>query len=425
MKRRIKVSLVVTALAVPLVGISCLILSNAGQGTLVSYPISKENLSEALRAPLNAGELPEKIVVQKGWVRYEGQARYTVDPVLQNKMVKLFKTYRPDYGAFIAIDAKSGAILSLVSHSENREFGNVNLQASFPAASVFKIVTAAAAFERAQMTPESVVSFNGANHTLYKRNVTGSNTNRWTRNMTLREAFAKSVNTVFGKVGAFAIKPDDLEEYAHRYLFNLKIPADIPVEPGKFSLEKKDSFSIAEVASGYNRIALMSPLQGALIAASVINGGVIMEPYVVQSVTNAVKGPIYYAEPRVLASVVSPECANSLKELMYETVKSGTSRKSFRPYLRKNRHEEIEIGGKTGSLTGLSPKGKYDWFVGYVGDGEQKIALAALTINEETWKVKSSVVARTFMESYFRHIPADSYAIPQDGNTRNDLSSVD
>lgn len=60
------------------------------------------------------------------------------------------------------------------------------------------------------------------------------------------------------------------------------------------------------------------------------------------------------------------------------------------------------MGGKTGSLTGMSPKGKYDWFMGYASDGNHKIALCALTINEDTWRVKSSFLARTYIESYFR-----------------------
>ncbi len=406
MNLRSKATLVVVALLIPLVVLSCWILLRSEEGARHEFPISKENLSQALEAALNAGEFPEKIVVQKGWMRYEGNVRYTVDPVLQNKMVKLFKTYRPDYGAFVALDAKTGALLSLVSYSEKYpDFGNVNLQASFPAASVFKIVTAAAAFERAKLTPESTITFNGANHTLYKRNVSDNRVTRWTRNMTLREAFAKSVNTVFGKVGAFAIKPSDLEEYAARYMFNAQIPSDLPVKPGKFAIDKTDAFHVAEIASGFNRVALMSPLQGALIAASVINEGVIMEPYIVQSLLNPSKGPLYYARPKVLSEVVSPEVAESLKELMGETVRSGTSRKSFRPYLKKTRNQDLEIGGKTGSLTGLSPRGKYDWFVGYVGDGDQRIALAALTINEETWKIKSSNIARTFIESYFHPIP--------------------
>jgi len=62
------------------------------------------------------------------------------------------------------------------------------------------------------------------------------------------------------------------------------------------------------------------------------------------------------------------------------------------------------MGGKTGHLTGLSPKGNYDWFVGYATDGKKQVALAALTINEENWRVKASYLGRQFIESYFKKI---------------------
>jgi len=84
----------------------------------------------------------------------------------------------------------------------------------------------------------------------------------------------------------------------------------------------------------------------------------------------------------------------------------GTSQKSFRDLLRKKKLKEVEMGGKTGHLTGLSPKGNYDWFVGYATDGKKKIALAALTINEDTWRVKASYVARQFFEKYFKTVVA-------------------
>jgi beta-lactamase class D len=64
--------------------------------------------------------------------------------------------------------------------------------------------------------------------------------------------------------------------------------------------------------------------------------------------------------------------------------------------------EEIEVGGKTGSLTGTNPPGKVDWFVGYAEAGNQRIAICALTINEKNWRVKSSYMARVAIEQWFR-----------------------
>jgi beta-lactamase class D len=52
----------------------------------------------------------------------------------------------------------------------------------------------------------------------------------------------------------------------------------------------------------------------------------------------------------------------------------------------------------------LVPKGNYDWFVGYATDGKKKVALAALTINEDTWRVRASYLARQFFENYFKTV---------------------
>jgi beta-lactamase class D len=86
---------------------------------------------------------------------------------------------------------------------------------------------------------------------------------------------------------------------------------------------------------------------------------------------------------------------------MRETVRRGSARKGFRGFFR-GEFENVEVGGKTGSLTGTSPKGRNDWFVGYASLDERKIAFASLTVNEERWTVKSAFVARKVIEAYFR-----------------------
>ena len=66
------------------------------------------------------------------------------------------------------------------------------------------------------------------------------------------------------------------------------------------------------------------------------------------------------------------------------------------------------MGGKTGSLTGLTPRGKNDWFVGYAAQDERRIAFAALTVNKERWRVKSAYLARKVIEVYFEPRTGDS-----------------
>ena len=85
---------------------------------------------------------------------------------------------------------------------------------------------------------------------------------------------------------------------------------------------------------------------------------------------------------------------------MRETVRRGSARKSFGNFF-KGDFEDLDVGGKTGSLTGRMPAGKYDWFVGYAMQGDKRVSYASLTINKEFWTVKAHYVARKFIEAVF------------------------
>lgn len=402
MKKKTFILLSVVLVAVGLLGFSKK-NPETKSSQLNKYGISKYNIAQALEKYVQTNTFPNEVEVVKEGVGKTFIPTYTLNEELQLKMQKMLQQYKPDYGAFFALDAKTGRILTAASFSrEATEFGNILMRATFPAASVFKVVTAAAAIDQKVAEPSTIVPFNGANHTLYKRNVLKNDMNKWTRHISLREAFAKSINTVFGKVGIFFLKPDILEDYAGRFQFNRELPVDLPVQPGSFVLEREDNWKIAEAASGYNRVALMSPVQGALIAASIANDGIMMEPYVVESLEEKDKGQVYKVEPSVLSMVVSSVAAEKLRSMMNDTVKMGTSAKTFRGFNKKKKIVDVEVGGKTGHLTGNYPKGQYDWFVGYGRTEEDSIAVAALTINEENWRVKSGYLARVFFETYFQ-----------------------
>ncbi|MGK5088011.1 penicillin-binding transpeptidase domain-containing protein [Bdellovibrionota bacterium FG-2] len=328
------------------------------------------------------------------------QIQYSFDPKLQTSLEGLLRSYSPDYGALVVLDANTGRVLSMVSSTQHKEFqGNLALQATFPSASIFKVVTAAAAIEHQKFSAETMIPFNGRNHTLYRGNILKNQITRWTRYTSLKTAFAKSINTVFGKIGAYDVGHQELQLYADRFGFNHRISSDLPVETGR-AVIPQDAWGMAEAASGYTRANTMSPLQGALMAAAIVNEGVMMEPYIVQSVSTMEGESLYVAEPEVALTSVDPKTAAEMRELMRETISQGTSKKSFRKFF-KGEYALLDVGGKTGSLTGDQPKGKYDWFVGFAEGGSHRIAVAALTIHGKLWKVKSSVLARKVIESYF------------------------
>ncbi|OFZ20196.1 MAG: hypothetical protein A2X94_09860 [Bdellovibrionales bacterium GWB1_55_8] len=365
--------------------------------------LTKENVAKVIADSAVLYDFPTEVELPLGKrKKINGIIQYSFDPQLQEDMERLFHAYKPDYGAFVAMDAHTGRILSMVSYSHHSTQENLALRATFPSASVFKVVTAAAAIESGQFSANTVIAYNGSNHTLYRSNVLKTQLTRWTRRITLRDAFAKSVNTVFGKIGAFEIEPEDLREYADRFGFNRVIPADFPIQMGRAEIpDIEDRFGLAETASGFTRDNTMSPLQGALIASAIVNDGMMMEPYMVQAVYSPEGEKLYTADPQLSSMAVDPRTAAEIRSLMRETVSRGTSRGAFRKFF-KGPFASLSVGGKTGSLTGTDPKGKYDWFVGYADSGKHKIAIAALTVHEKYWRVKSSYLARRAIESYFQ-----------------------
>ncbi len=369
------------------------IRSQLEQRTLIA-----KNLGDKIKA----NELPEKMKLEWDGKKQDVHVEYTIDSTLQREADRLLKAYKPDYGAIFMMDAMTGEVLTMASFQrDNEDAGNLNLQASFPAASVFKVVTATAAIDKAGITPEHKIRYNGGAYTLYKKNVLSDKVTRFTNVITLRDAFARSINTAFGRLCLENLHPEDLNEYANRYMFNQEIPCDFPVDMGVAYVPPGKGFEMAEVASGFNKTNRMSPVQGAMIAAAVANDGEGVVPFIVRNVKNEKGESLYAGTTLSSGNVMTKESSEKIRELMERTVTSGTSRRSFRPIVKDRKFREIEMGGKTGHLTGDNPAGRTDWFVGYAQDGERKIAVAAITVNKKFWTVKSAHLGQSMFRKYF------------------------
>lgn len=368
-------------------------------------------LSESLGDAFRASEYPQNSLIEWEGSPQSLEIFYTIEPELQAQAEKLLKQYKPDYGSIVMMDALTGRILAMASfQKDDPHHSNLALRATYPAASVFKVVTATTAIDRAGISPADTIRFNGGNYTLYKKNVLSDKINRWTRQISLRDAFARSINTAFGRLSLEKLTPEDITEYANRFMFNQKIPSDLPIEMGVAFVPHEKGYQLTEVASGYNKMNRMSPVQGAMIAASVINDGRMVVPYVVDMLRTPQGQVVYAAEPVDGGPIMSQSSAEKVRELMEETIVSGTSRGSFKDLLRNRQFREIAMGGKTGHLTGDNPKGRVDWFVGYASDDVRKISISAVTVSKKYWTVKSAYLGRTMIRKYFEPGAKDKYA---------------
>lgn len=362
-------------------------------------------ISSSLSAMIRQNKKPEsaEFAPEGGSAKLKLKVNYTFDADLQKESDSLLKKYKPDYAAIVMMDARTGKILAMSSFEKaNSQGNNLNLQATFPAASIFKVITASAAVDKAGISPEHRIGYNGGNYTLYKRNVLSDKVNRWTRFITLKEAFARSINTAFGRLSLEALEPKDIANYADRFMFNQVIPADFHVELSQATVPTEKGFALTEVASGYNRFNTMSPVHGAMIAATIINDGKMIVPYMVDSLENSNSEKVYQAQVLERGQILRPESADKVRRMMEQTVLMGTSRKTFRNLVRDKKFKEVEMGGKTGHFSGMNPKGRTDWFVGYATDQDQKIAIAAITVNIRKWTVKSSALGEMMIRKYFK-----------------------
>jgi cell division protein FtsI/penicillin-binding protein 2 len=325
----------------------------------------------------------------------------TLDPDLQSYILRLFQKSKTVQSAAVVIRPNDGRVLSMASYDSQGGAENLCLRSDYPAASLFKVVAAAAALENAGLALDDTVRYEGGRYTLYRRQLE-EEVGRNAHEINFRKAFALSINPVFGRVGIYELGKESLEAYAARFLFRDRIPFEIPLQPSSIDVPAHD-FGLAEVASGFNKTTCISPLHAALISCAVVNNGVIMTPRLVDSVVDGQGEAVYRGEPAALATAVKPETADGLRMLMRETVLSGTGRNSFSKLRRSAIYKGIEVGAKTGSINDVTGRFRLDWVIAFADpkDGREPVCVSVLGVHGDYLGVRAGELARLIIARYY------------------------
>lgn len=333
-----------------------------------------------------------------------------------------------DQGAVFAVDPSTGEVLVAVStpgFDPNTLVGpdagpagraleedptepllDRAIATTYPPGSTFKVITTAAALDAGIAGPSTefpdplTLPLPGSTGTIsnYDDEVCVDG-NR----VTLEQAFIRSCNTVFAALG-MEVGAEQLIDTAEAFGFNSIIPYDLEVlasvvpEAGSIAV---DPPAIAQNAIG-QRDVRATPIQMALVAAAIANGGEIMIPFVVSDVF-AADGTIESSTaPTRWRRATSPASAAVLTDMMERAVTSGTGRNAAVPGVR--------IAGKTGTaeVTGGPP---HAWFIGFgpvdSPPGEPQIAIAVViesggSVGETaTGGSVAAPVARQVFEEFF------------------------
>lgn len=332
----------------------------------------------------------------------------TVNTTLNaNLQVTAYQALGDRRGAVFAMEPSTGKILVMVSKPDfdpnnldenweylindetNSSLLNRATMGQYPPGSTFKIVTALDYF-RTRKTLEGYSylcqgSITMDEHTIqcYNGTVHGQED--------FYSAFASSCNCAFADMGT-ALGGASIRKTSEDLLFNRKLPLT-SYKKSSFSLDGSSGTPLVmQTAIGQGN-TLVSPAHMALITSAIANGGVLMKPYLIDSVVNNNGDPVKETEPEVYKRLITTNEANVLGKLMKNVVDYGTaSALSGRGYT---------AAGKTGSAEFDESGSSHSWFVGYSNVDAPDLAVAVIVENGGTGSEAAVPIAAQLFDAYY------------------------
>ena len=327
-------------------------------------------------------------------------------------------------GAVVALDPRTGKLLVMASspgfdpNLVEENFGQIEAITAEcePAApllnrasaglyvpgSTFKVVTAAAALESKQYTPDSTFVDPGY-CTVYGKRVNNFDTSRPFGTIDLTSALAYSVNSVFCNIGK-KLGAKKILDTAKQFGFYERPPLETPPEErlasglyddGRLFYPRVDAnVDAGRMAFGQERM-LVTALQNAMVAGAIGVGGRLMEPHVVNRIVGPGGKVIERQRPRLIRQAVSRETADAVADMMRLGVAQGTGTAA--------QISGYSIGGKTGTGETGVPGSNITWFIAFAGEDEDrppKLAIAVVLQNQSgTGGTTAAPIARDVMQA--------------------------
>lgn len=347
----------------------------------------------------------------------------TIDPELQ-KIATRELGDRP--GAVVAMDPRTGDVLAMVTtpsfdpnelsshdpkairsawtrlnNDKDKPMVSKANQELYPPGSTFKLITASAALENGYGLNSSwpnpaVLALPQTAHTL--SNFGGEHCYGGAAQLTLEQAFTVSCNVVFGEIG-LKLGAQALVDQAEAYGFNQSIPFEVPFVSGNIpdvSYFDQRLPAVAISAIGQDQVSA-NPLQMAMVASAIANGGVEMQPSLVTKVLDPTGQPIQTFQPVEFGTPISAATAQDMTRMMVDVVDHGTGTAAQIP--------GITVAGKTGTAQHGTGEAPHAWFVGFAPAEDPKIAVAVIVLDggdlgsEATGGAVAAPIAKTLIEA--------------------------
>jgi penicillin-binding protein A len=326
--------------------------------------------------------------------------------------------------AAVAMDPKTGAILAAVSiptfdpnpmtdHDTNKAvqaqtaldkdagkpLRNRAFSERYPPGSTMKVIISAGALENGD-NPETVLTAGQTyqppqTSTFQIKNASPNTCPDPT--ITLKQALTVSCNTAFARYGVERLGLDKVRDLTKRFGFESTPTIDRDDKNTAFLVAasemgsmtgpggKVDPPALAQSCIGQREVR-MTPLQGAMIAATVADNGSQMRPYIVQQLKKADLTTVdFTAAPKELRRSISADHARDLQDMMISVVENGTGKNA--------RISGFRVGGKTGTAENAEDAESHGWFIGFAMKGDQPV-IAVNVFLENAGKGGSAEAAR-------------------------------
>jgi penicillin-binding protein A len=316
------------------------------------------------------------------------------DAELEQDLERTLVDGRTPFSATVLIEIGTGRVLAVAEHSTRGDASGFAFMPMAKAASIFKIVTTAALL-RADVPAATKVCVHGGK-TRMQPSLLVDNPRRDHQCTTMQDALPLSQNVAIAKLALKHLEPDALRAEAERFGFFQPLPTDIALESDASpAVIPEDPFGFANAAAGFGDVKI-SALHGAVLAATIAQGGVLVPPRFIDALEGKDAPAIDAAAPR---RVLDEADAKKIADMLEDTVVRGTARRSFSqgPRLKHS------AAGKTGSLADYSTGLDTSWFVGYAPADRPRVAVATVVVNTSKWHVKAPYVAKEALRAYFVH----------------------
>ncbi len=314
---------------------------------------------------------------------------YTLDAQLMQDVFEVLENGRIGLGNVVVMDPNQGRVLAYASTDLER-FPPTRI---YPAASLVKVITAATVLDRAPTAARMPCRFSGSPYRLTASRIDPP---RRGREVTLEKALATSNNQCFAQLAVHAVGVAPLIAALGRFGW-LSVPA--PAHASGEANPGEGRLDTGRLGCGLAGCRI-TPLHAAQLAATLVRGELV-SPHWIERVWDPDGRELALPGMAPGREILSPALTDELRGMLVETTRSGTARRAFRKRNGQPLLGSVTVAGKTGSLSGKNPDGRYEWFIGVAPAESPRVAIAAVVVQTPRFWRTASQVAAGVLESVF------------------------